>query len=1060
MHAYTFRFPQEVETDPSVLTYGRFRVRFAYGRSGDSRKNNDPGQDYMALRLDHERLAFVLCDGVSQSFYGDLAAHVLGDLLLDWLWAQQGKLTNDRFQQELTAQLNSWTAQGREAVERFHLPDDLAPMVHGVLEKKRALGSETMFVAGLLTLPGRDLPDGQLCLAWLGDSRLQLHRADLDLTSSLGADFSSEYRWSTHTGVKSGEPGVYIKPPGAAERVLAFSDGLEPVEHLLVEAGEADLGAYIQDLQTSPTSDDISFLDMMLMPEAGREKVPLIAPLAPKVGEGGPGSADGPSQLSWKPVAAAEGYELALELADGSVRTLQTAEAFYPFEAVEGAVAVRVRALRADEAGPWSGWAEIKPAAVPVQETLAAVPEPAAETRLVPVEEPVRVPGRAVERKPARPVWLPWVPAAAVVILALVFGPRLLGGGDEPAVETDAVVQVTAAEEEEPEAPVEAVPAEEVAEAAPAEAGEEPVEETVMQVQPLWLNHPDTLSAPPDGGLVRVGKGLPVDARFSTDTESVFLLTGTSLYSLDPGTLVETGAAAAESQASSMAVSPDGAELAVGDTDGSVSIYDQADLLILSTTALSESAVRVLVYSPDGAWLAAGFADGSVQLRGDDPVWSEVIAPGTSAAASLAFSSDGSQLACAFSDGGLAQYSLTGEEITPLRYFLEHEQLMAYADGWLSRLSNGALVAWDMRGEITARYPGRFSQMALIPDGDILLADMHGSLVKLSADGMAQEQLAAVPDLVSLASTKEGRVLWMSRAGEIGVTADGEEPVLLQIAPAALHTAWLDASEGRLYWTGPEGGVQGCSLEDGAVLADLPPVRSQLSSLSGFDSTLVSGFSAGGALLLEPGAGTLDVLLAYPGEVTAVAVSSAGGYAAAGTVEGAVSIWDLAWRDWRVTVFSGRSPVTALAVDRLDPGLLWVANANGRLAGWDSASGSLVRELVEQGPALTALAVSPDGSLLAYAEAGGVVVLDAAGEAEPIRLDMVQPVALAFSPDGNLAMGTTSGDVLLWSGECMQLAVFSGHTGPVVSLDFEAGGEVLWSASLDGTAISWDVSGE
>jgi len=64
----------------------RFSYRFAFDRSADSIKANEPGQDYIAIIASDDRIAFVLCDGVSQSFYGDLAARILGDQLVAWLW--------------------------------------------------------------------------------------------------------------------------------------------------------------------------------------------------------------------------------------------------------------------------------------------------------------------------------------------------------------------------------------------------------------------------------------------------------------------------------------------------------------------------------------------------------------------------------------------------------------------------------------------------------------------------------------------------------------------------------------------------------------------------------------------------------------------------------------------------------------------------------------------------------------------------------------------------------------------------------------------------------------
>ena len=65
--------------------------------------------------------------------------------------------------------------------------------------------------------------------------------------------------------------------------------------------------------------------------------------------------------------------------------------------------------------------------------------------------------------------------------------------------------------------------------------------------------------------------------------------------------------------------------------------------------------------------------------------------------------------------------------------------------------------------------------------------------------------------------------------------------------------------------------------------------------------------------------------------------------------------------------------------------------------------------------------------------------------------------SLAFSPDGrHIFAGTWSGLIERWTidgGE--RLPGLTEHAGPVLSLDFAPGGEVLASASLEGGVILW-----
>ena len=78
--------PQSTETNIARQKKGNFYYRYAYSRSSDTQKANDLGQDFLAFSSNKNRFAFALCDGVSQSFYGDLGARILGTKLLQSLW--------------------------------------------------------------------------------------------------------------------------------------------------------------------------------------------------------------------------------------------------------------------------------------------------------------------------------------------------------------------------------------------------------------------------------------------------------------------------------------------------------------------------------------------------------------------------------------------------------------------------------------------------------------------------------------------------------------------------------------------------------------------------------------------------------------------------------------------------------------------------------------------------------------------------------------------------------------------------------------------------------------
>ena len=180
-----YSVPQTQETNSQIQHFPNCSLRYAYARSTDTKKNDDIGQDYLALSLTDERLTFAVCDGVSQSFFGDLAARALGNALVQWLEALAAPLTDsgegyETLQRNLQALIGPIT----EEVIKLQFPEDMPGLVAVVLEKKRQLGSESTFAAGTL-----DFKAGWYSLAWMGDTRLRIWDANGELTGKLGKTF-------------------------------------------------------------------------------------------------------------------------------------------------------------------------------------------------------------------------------------------------------------------------------------------------------------------------------------------------------------------------------------------------------------------------------------------------------------------------------------------------------------------------------------------------------------------------------------------------------------------------------------------------------------------------------------------------------------------------------------------------------------------------------------------------------------------------------------------------------------------------------------------------------
>lgn len=256
-------FPQRADTAARQITLPGAVLTALYDRSRDSRKAATAGQDFIAFTATAGRIAFCVCDGVSQSFYGDLAARYLGENLAAWLAELPPPADPAAFSAALESALAGWLPEAAEIVAHHPISANVLPMVRDALEKKRAIGSETMFVAGLIDLTG-----GHLYACWMGDMRLLLWDSANQPVEVPGAAWETRERWSMLHGPRNGAPRVTVIPLTEIARITAHSDGIGPMGFVLREISPDVLDGMARELAEMPASDDISVLDIRLDPAA------------------------------------------------------------------------------------------------------------------------------------------------------------------------------------------------------------------------------------------------------------------------------------------------------------------------------------------------------------------------------------------------------------------------------------------------------------------------------------------------------------------------------------------------------------------------------------------------------------------------------------------------------------------------------------------------------------------------------------------------------------------------------------------------------------------------
>lgn len=262
-----FQIDQAKEASVTEIREGPFLFRYAYARSRDSRSNNEKGQDYITWRVSSDKLVFALCDGVSKSFYGEVGARILGNVLVGWLW--QNKFDDYWFDDEKPRQLerylNSIIDSAESIIEQVDLNIIDNAYIRDALDSRRLqTGTQSNFVCGVIELPGEKHVFGNIELFWLGDAKIKIFNNVHDLSDQLHAQWNSKEGWSSREGV-IGKIQHYQGTFENLDSIIAHSDGLDQIRSILSPTlHSVELDRRIQEQNGTPQSDDISYLEISI----------------------------------------------------------------------------------------------------------------------------------------------------------------------------------------------------------------------------------------------------------------------------------------------------------------------------------------------------------------------------------------------------------------------------------------------------------------------------------------------------------------------------------------------------------------------------------------------------------------------------------------------------------------------------------------------------------------------------------------------------------------------------------------------------------------------------
>lgn len=168
------------------------KVLLAYRRSTEYDDHNGKGQDDAWLYADRDRVAAVLADGASQSFYGHIAAQGVVKGLQRLMTTCSLEAPEKAFEKTLIAELRRLAQEGAKIVRDYPVREGISEAMAESLEEARSQGSQAVFAAFLYSRATQ-----RLLVCQLGDVRLRVFGEENGMISSYLLPAKKMGRFST-----------------------------------------------------------------------------------------------------------------------------------------------------------------------------------------------------------------------------------------------------------------------------------------------------------------------------------------------------------------------------------------------------------------------------------------------------------------------------------------------------------------------------------------------------------------------------------------------------------------------------------------------------------------------------------------------------------------------------------------------------------------------------------------------------------------------------------------------------------------------------------------------
>lgn len=622
----------------------------------------------------------------------------------------------------------------------------------------------------------------------------------------------------------------------------------------------------------------------------------------------------------------------------------------------------------------------------------------------------------------------------------------------------------------------------------------------VLEGNPL----PEHAHCLPHGAFARLGKGGITDASVSPDESLIAVASriGVWLYDTHTGNFSSLIAVAETGIVSAVAFSAENTQLAVGDWDGKITLWD-INTQEKFATFNAKGHVESIVFSPDGKYMAASFQRGGVILWNLTTRKIHLTLLVGMTVSAITFSTDSQILTTVSRD--IPTLVEAGEDVVVQ----------------MDRIQQGEVIVtlWDVAtGELCRSFPSKqVNFITSTPSGQLLGADCPDKEVSIwQLDTGKDVTRVSLPAHVQWIGYSVNQFLWLSGDG-FTIWKDTEQKDfllnqlnhsdewLVTFIPGTEHLVSLDRSgtlrrwdigrdqrvrlleKGNRHGTSDvwfRGHTLTCSSEERSLVTSIlaiggtevvlqneevrvtftPEITTPgLPVISAAVSPDLTVLATGGALNnaitlwnVETGKPIL-VMTGHTGEVYALAFSPDGKH----LVSGGARAWEYDEDEDGTTL---RRDATYMFQIEDGKSYYFCFREDGHMDTsakiWEVATGKCITTLENRGW-MNRIAFSSDGTYLVTSSAKYVNLWCPKTWEKLATLDTVKIESLTLSPDGTfLAIGGTWPEqrIQIWNVITQTLIVeFSGHKSDVESVAFSPDGTILASGSYDGTTLLWDM---